>query len=203
MSTRKYFQFGWELLGCLIDVGRHPDLGSGGSTLRACTTPEAGGGLGIHTHAHTPGVHTCKNARQQCMWQPKCHLGCNEALSLVQCIWKLQLYCLRKSICPGGLKIRLNLHSSLNPINPNLDIVVAGVATNQCQQRQKCYAKLKEVPAERLQSAGAFAFDSGGEYMTTSGLACMAQLRQRLVELKSTTPSRGRSSSHQKVQACQ
>ena len=81
--------------------------------------------------------------------------------------------------------LKTNLHISLDPINPDFDIVPTGSAINQCQNDRDCYAK--EAPAERLQSLRALAFDSGEKLIASLGPACMAQLKRRHVGLNGIT----------------
>ena len=81
--------------------------------------------------------------------------------------------------------LKTNLHVSLDPINPDFDIVPTGSATIQCQDVRECDAR--EAPAERPQSLRALAYDRGGKFIASLGPTCMAQLKSRHIRLDGTT----------------
>ena len=72
---------------------------------------------------------------------------------------------------------KTHLHISLDPINPDFDIVATGSATIQCENISDCYAK--EPPTEGPQTLRALAFDNDGQFVSSLGVARMAQLRKQ------------------------
>ena len=66
--------------------------------------------------------------------------------------------------------LKTHLLISLDPINPDPDMVATGSATIQCEHISDCYAK--EPPTERPQTLRALAFDHDGKFVSSLGIAC-------------------------------
>ena len=82
-----------------------------------------------------------------------------------------------------------HLHISLDPFTPDLDIdiVAIGSATIQCKNISDCQAK--EPPTERPQTLRALAFANNETFVSSLGVACMAQLRSQQVGRNGSTLS--------------
>ena len=81
--------------------------------------------------------------------------------------------------------LKTHLHISLDPINPDFDIIATGSATMQCKNISDCYAK--EPRAERPQTLRALAFDNDEKLVSGLGVACMAQQRKQHIGLNGST----------------